>query len=255
MSALLIERAGPVLRLTLNRPERANALDAALVEGLTTAFAEPDDARVIVLTGAGERAFCAGADLQGASPAVAAGAFTDLLAAMDAAPAPIIARVNGAVAGGGLGLVSAADLAIGAEGATFAAPEGRVGLFPFMILPWLLRVARPRTVAEMAFAGRRLDAAEAVAAGFLTAVAPAGVLDARVEAACGAVLQMAPGALAEGRRAFADCRAVDPAELAGRMRARFIARVGTDEAREGLAAFRERRRPAWAPADAGKDMV
>lgn len=242
--SVIHRREGAVLTLTINRPERANALDSATVDALFDAFADPDGARVVVLTGAGERAFCSGADLSGVLPEKTAAGFTRLLAAMDDCPAPIIARVNGAAAGGGVGLLCAADIAIASDTASVATPEGRVGLFPFMILPYLLRVASTRQVAEMAYAGRRLSAAEAVEAGFFNRMTAPDTLDSQVAETARSVAAMGPQAMKAGRQTFlrrvsADC---GPDEA---MAEAFRLLSSGSEAIEGLAARRERRAPSW----------
>jgi len=244
LPSIIRRREGPVLTLIINRPERANALDSAAINALFDAFADPEDARVVVLTGAGEKAFCSGADLSGALPEKTASEFTRLLAAMDDCPAPIIASVNGAAAGGGVGLLCAADIAIASQTASVATPEGRVGLFPFMILPYLLRVASPRRVAEMAYAGRRLAADEALEAGFFTRVASHDSLETHVEETLQAILAMGPQAMKAGRAAFLRRISSDngPDEV---MADAFRALSSSPEAAEGLAARRERRAPDW----------
>lgn len=242
--SVIRRREGLVLTLIINRSERANALNLPTIDALFDAFADPGDARVVVLTGAGERAFCSGADLSGALPGKTAAGFTRLLAAMDDCPAPIIARVNGAAAGGGVGLLCAADIAIASETATVATPEGRVGLFPFMILPYLLRVASTRHVAEMAYAGRRLSASEAVEAGFFTRMTTSDALDGQIDETARAVAAMGPQAMKTGRKAFLRRLSADggPDEA---MAEAFRTLSSGPEAAEGLAARRERREPNW----------
>ena len=237
-------RQDGVLRLTLDRPDRANALDPRTITDLCTAFSDPGDVRMIVLTGAGERVFCSGADLTGDAPGESARQFTALLAAMDACPVPILSRINGAVAGGGVGLVCASDIAIGVDTVSIATPEARVGLFPFMILPFLLRVSGPRIVAEMAFAGRRLCADEAVQAGFLTRCVKREALDDEVGRMCAAILSMGPQALRAGRAVFARHAFGAGARDESLMQS-FLAAWNTEESREGRAAFREKRAPVW----------
>lgn len=243
-SSVVRRRDGTVLTLTINRPDRANALDGPTVDALFHAFADPGDARVVVLTGAGDRAFCSGADLSGSLPEKTAAGFTRLLAAMDECPVPIIARVNGGAAGGGVGLLCAADIAIASDNASVVTPEGRVGLFPFMILPYLLRVASTRRVAEMAYTGRKLSAAEALDAGFFTAVTAAPHLDQQVSEAADAISAMGPQAMRLGRMAFLRRLSADggPDE---HMADLFSKLASGPEALEGLAARRERRAPAW----------
>lgn len=244
LPCVICQQDGAVLTLTINRPERANALDLPTIDTLFDAFANPGDARVVVLTGMGERAFCSGADLSGALPEKTAAGFTRLLASMDECPAPIIARINGAAAGGGVGLLCATDIAIAADTASVATPEGRVGLFPFMILPYLLRVASTRNVAEMAYAGRRLSAAEAVEAGFFTRMTAPAALDAQVEETARAVAAMGPQAMKAGRQAFLRRVSTDNGPDESMAEAFRVLSCGP-EAIEGLAARRERRAPSW----------
>lgn len=241
---VLVSRAKSALWLTINRPARANALCPATVEALHKVFSDPGDSRLIVLTGAGERAFCSGADLTGGAPEATARQFSALLQAMDACRVPIIARVNGVAAGGGVGLICAADIAIGVTTLSIATPEARVGLFPFMILPYLLRVSRMRTVAQMIFAGRKLTADEAVGAGFLTSVVDPPVLNAEVERTSAAIAAMGPQALREGRAAY-QRTALGEAPADERLMQDFIRLWDSEESKEGRAAFREKRAPVW----------
>jgi enoyl-CoA hydratase/carnithine racemase len=228
----------------MNRPTRANALCPATVAALHEAFSDPEGSRLIILTGAGERAFCSGADLSGDSPEATARQFSALLQAMDACPVPIIARVNGAAAGGGVGLICAADIAIGVTTVSIATPEARVGLFPFMILPYLLRVSRVRTVAQMIFAGRKLSAIEAVGAGFLTSAVEPHALDAEVERTSAAIAAMGPQAIRAGRAAYQHT-ALGEAPADECLMQDFIRLWDSEESKEGRAAFREKRAPVW----------
>ena len=241
---VFISRKDGALWLTMNRPSRANALDPATVETLREVFSNPGDARLIVLTGAGERAFCSGADLAGEAAEATARQFSALLQAMDACPAPIIARVNGAAAGGGVGLICAADIAIGVTTLSIATPEARVGLFPFMILPYLLRVSSMRTVAQMVFAGRKLSGVEAAAAGFLTSAVQPDVLDTEVERTIAAIAAMGPQAIRAGRAAY-QRTALGEGLADERLMQDFIRLWDSEESKEGRAAFREKRAPVW----------
>src|SRR5678816_1053599 len=154
--SVLIERRGPALWITLNRPEKRNAIDASVIAGIRRGYAEAqaDPAvRVIVLTGAGERAFCAGADLQpgGAfafDPARPGTDYADLLRTAQAATLPSIARVNGVCMAGGVGLLCMTDLAVAADTCVFGLPEVKVGVFPMQVLSLLQRTVPRRTVAE-----------------------------------------------------------------------------------------------------------
>ncbi|WP_417318304.1 enoyl-CoA hydratase-related protein [Erythrobacter aureus] len=242
--AVLSSYRDHALWLTINRPERANALDDDTVRLLLEAVENPGDARAIVFTGSGEKAFCAGADVTGSSPEEAGEGFSALLQAMEDCPVPIIARVRGAAAGGGVGLICASDFAIGSDEATFATPEGRLGVFAFMILPFLLRVTDARTVAKMVFAAEKLSAAEAAATGLLTKVVDSADLDREVWQTLSAICAMGPQAIRAGRRVFRRCVRGEP-PTREELLTEFIQLWRGDESVEGRAAFREKRAPSW----------
>lgn len=250
---LLVERHGKVLWLTLNRPETHNALNAALVGQLIEAFgkASGDDAlRAVVLTGAGERSFCSGADLKES----AGGMFrsTDgvnpiarVMRAIEACDKPVIARINGTALAGGLGLVAACDLAYAGVHARFALPEVRVGLFPMMVAAKLMTRMAWRRLQEMAYLGESLTAGEAEACGLITRCVPAAELDSALSAVLVSLKKGSPTAIAQGKKAMAAMR-----DLAGEDRLVFaeraIAQLAEEpEAVEGRTAFGEKRPPAW----------
>jgi len=240
----------------INRPERRNALNRAVSDGLIAALdaAEADPAcRAIVLTGSGDRAFCAGADLDrtadgapfAADPAAPGNVIGALLARFERCPLPLVARINGAALAGGLGLVCACDLAVAAESARFGTPEARVGLFPMMILPHLLRVIPERPLLEMCLTGEPIDAQEALRIALVNYVVPVSELDAKVEWLVGRIGETAPTALRMGKDALRSIR--ERGFAAGLDHAqRAIAQLAqTADAREGVAAFLEKRKPKW----------
>ncbi len=253
MSALEIGRDGAVATVTLSRAERRNALDPALLEELTQAFGDlagEDHVRVIVLRGAGP-AFCAGADLDWMAASrdlsweenvADAQRMAAAFEAVDACPKAVVARVHGAAFGGGAGLVACADVAIAAEGTTFAFSEVRLGLIPATISPYVLRAIGPGATRALFTTGRRFDADEARRLGLVHEVASEDVLDARVGEAVDGLLQAGPEAvLACKQLVRAATSALTLDDLPER-----IARARTGaEGREGVAAFLERRSPSW----------
>jgi isohexenylglutaconyl-CoA hydratase len=247
---------GPVATITLNRPEARNALSLAMVEELLRCFAmlREDayrDVRVLVLRAAGET-FCAGGDLRDLSAASGAsedgariGAGLDeLLRAVNEAPQVVVARVQGAAMGGGLGLVCVTDIAIADEGATFGLPEVRLGLAPAVISPYVVqRVGFPRA-RQLMLTGRRFGVAAARDYGLVQEIAPAGLLDAQVDATVTDVLKCAPNALRECKRLLFS--AINGSgTLADRVATLDRLRRG-DEAAEGILAFIQKRSAPWA---------
>lgn len=248
-----LDVAGGVGTICLDSPHNRNALSRRLVADLdrhlTAALADPD-VRVIVLTGTGP-AFCSGADLKeargadGAPPAPRPGGLVPILTTMWEAPKPIVGRINGPVRAGGLGLVAACDIAVAAEGATFALSEVRIGVIPAIVAVVLLPKIGAHRAMELCLTGDPVDARTAATYGLLNAAAPEGRLDEVVGRYVTSLLRGAPGALAGCKRLVRDIPALSMqaafAEMAERS-ARFFA---SDEAREGMAAFAEKRPPRW----------
>jgi len=255
---LSIERAGPVLRLRMNRPQLHNAFDPALIAALTGALeaAGTDPAvRLVVLEGAGA-SFSAGADLQWMRGMAAASeaenredalALARLMRTLDELPRPTIARVHGAAFGGGVGLVACCDIAIGTPAARFGLTETRLGLLPAVISPYVVAAIGTRQARRWFATAGAFDADTALRIGLLHEVVAADALDAAVQAQVELLLRAAPQAtgLAKAlvRRAAA---ATDPAAC-DRDNAELIARLRVSpEGQEGLGAFLEKRTPAWA---------
>jgi methylglutaconyl-CoA hydratase len=246
-----------VATVTLARPEVHNAFDEALIADLTRALKALDAdpaVRVVVLAGQG-RSFCAGADLtwmqrmagyDHAANLADAGALAAMLAALDRSAKPTIARVHGAAYGGGVGLIACCDIAIAAEEATFALSEARLGLIPATIGPYVVAAIGRRAARRYFLTAERFGAAEALAVGLVHAVVPAAGLDARVREIVDQLLAAGPRAQAESKaliRAVAG-RAIDDTVIADTVE--WIAAVrASPEGREGIAAFLERRPPAW----------
>jgi enoyl-CoA hydratase/carnithine racemase len=244
---------GPVATITLQNPARKNAIGPAMVNELLHALADAaEDAavRAVVLTGAGD-AFCAGGDfaqMTGTATADALppkGDYGDLLLAMLHAPKPIVARVNGHAMGGGLGLVAASHFAVAARGAKLGTPEVNVGLFPMMIMAVLQRLVPRRKLLEMMLFGERLDADQAAAIGLLNRAVEAAELDAAVQQITGALVDKSPITLELGLEAFAAQDDLDLETAIPLLRERLGGCLATDDAREGLMAFLQKRKPTW----------
>jgi len=243
-----------ITTLTLDSPANRNALSTPLMrellDGLTAALTDPA-ARVVVLSHTGP-VFCSGADLKETAEARANGRVPaemlgDVLAALWEFPKPVVARVGGPARAGGLGLIAAADLAVCTTEATFAFTEVRLGVIPAVISATVLPRLLPRAAAELYLTGEVFDGSRAAAAGLVTAAVPAGDLDAAVTRYCAALVRGGPLALAGTkqllRRTPAGTVRADLAELSERSAAYFR----SDEGREGVAAFREKRPASWIP--------
>jgi enoyl-CoA hydratase/carnithine racemase len=250
---LLVSIDARVATITLNRPERRNALGARMTNELLYALddaAAADEVRCTVLTGAGS-AFCAGADLAELSGEADAlelppkGGYDELLRVMIRTTKPIIARVNGHALGGGLGLVAASTLAIASTEAKLGAPEVRLGLFPFMIYAALERVMARRHLLELLLCGKRLSAEQAAAVGLLNrAVAPAE-LDAAVKEMTASIAAASSCAVKLGLSAAHEVDGLSLEAKLPLLGQRLLECLATDDAREGLAAFVEKRAPRW----------
>lgn len=246
---------GAVAVITINRPARRNALSWDVVAGLREAVAEAkvDPAvRVVVLTGAGEKAFCAGADLEGMASGErllelhdARGGLADLFLELWALGKPTIARVRGYALAGGFGLALSCDFVIASDDATFGTPEIDVGLWPYMVTVPLVRSMSPKKALELMLTGRRVDADEAGRLGFVNRVVPAGELDAAVDELAATLAAKSPAIVKLGRDSFYDVWDRDAAAALAHLHPLLSLTTMTDDAREGLAAFAEKRQPEW----------
>ena len=249
---LHVRRDGAVVTVTIDRPERRNALHPAAHAELAAvfdAYAADREARVLVLTGAGERAFCVGSDLKERArsgvdemPATGFGGLTERFD-LDQ---PVIAAVNGDAIGGGLELVLACDLAIAARHARFGLPEPRVGLAAHGGLHRLARQVPLKQAMEVALTGRLFSAEEALSHGLLNAVVDAAELTAEVERWTGALLAAAPLALRATKQMVLRGLAHVSVEaaFAGTYPA-YEAMLASEDAREGMRAFIDKRPPVW----------
>jgi enoyl-CoA hydratase/carnithine racemase len=249
------QRDGAIARLTINRPDRRNAMTFAVMQELRNALQDvrsDDDVRVVVITGAGERAFCAGADLgdvadnQSAAQAhEARGVLADVFRDLWGLGKPTIARVRGYALAGGFGLAMACDLVIASDDAQFGTPEINVGLWPYMITVPLLRALSPRVAFELMATGRRVNAAEASQLGIVNRVVPVSELDAVVDALATELASKSPLILRWGRDAFYRALEMDADAALDYLQAMLTVTTLSEDAAEGVAAFAERRAPEW----------
>ncbi len=247
MSALRIEREGPLLRVTLARPERRNAFDAALIHELTFAFGDVGDARAVVLAGEGA-SFSAGADVEWMQASIDltyeqnvedALKLRAMLRAIEQCPAPVIARVHGHALGGGCGLVAAADIAVAAPDAVFAFSEVKLGIIPAVISPFALAKIGPGPARRYFATGERFSAETALRIGLVHEVAED--LDEAVARVVDELLEAGPEAVRNAKRLVLE--RPDGEDTAHRI----AARRTSAEGQEGLRAFLERRKPRWSP--------
>jgi enoyl-CoA hydratase/carnithine racemase len=247
--------ADGVLTLTIDREERRNALSPEVLAGLLTGVRETavtDEVRVVVLCGAGEKAFSAGADLgtmaEGATPLElheGRGALRELLLALRACPRPVVARVQGLALAGGFGLMLGCDLVIASENAAFGTPEVDVGLWPFMIGALIARHVSPKRALDLMLTGRRIDAATALEWGLVSRVVPAGALDATVAEVAGSLAAKSPLVLRLGKAAYYETEEVALAPALAALQAQLSLLTQSKDAVEGITAFFQKRPPEW----------
>jgi enoyl-CoA hydratase/carnithine racemase len=245
--------SGGVLTITLNVPERRNAIGPQMTNELLWALAdarEATDVRAVVITGAG-KAFCAGGDFQQMTSGADAealphkGDYADLLLALRQSDKPVIAKVNGHAMGGGLGIVASATFAIASSDAQLGTPEIQVGLFPMMIMAVLGRLIPRRRLVQMMLLGEKLHADEAARIGLVNESVAHADLDARVHVLVTALLDKSSSTMRLGLRAFAEQDDMDLEAALPMLREKLAECLATDDAREGLTAFLEKRAPKW----------
>jgi methylglutaconyl-CoA hydratase len=260
MPALTITRRSPgVAQVTMSRVDVFNAFDEAMIAELDAAFAAlTDDAevRVIVLAGDGKH-FSAGADLQWMQRASEASQewnlqdarkFAAMLSRIETCPKPTVARVQGAALGGGVGLACACDIALAADNASLSVSEARFGILPAVIGPYVTNAVGKRHAKRLALTTARIAAPEALAIGLVQQVVPLAELDAAVDATVTQLLAGGPNAQREIKQLFARLEVGPITAEVRELTARTISRVrGSDEAKEGFAAFLAKRAPRWTP--------
>jgi enoyl-CoA hydratase/carnithine racemase len=253
MTDIRYEAHGPVRLITIDRPAKMNSLDFdandRLVE-IWRRFDADDEARVAVITGAGDKAFCAGADLgtgkafrfDYAEPRLP---MPELFRAARACDVPIVARVNGTCMAGGMGLLAMCDLAIAADHAVFGLPEVKVGVYPMQVLAVLQHLVPRRALLALCLTGDPIDAHEARAIGLVNRVVPKDGLDAAVDALLATLAERSPTAIRRGRYAHYAIEALSFEESLMFMEGQIGLLAATEDAVEGQLAFREKRRPRW----------
>ncbi len=260
---VLYRRDGAVARVTINRPDKRNAMSGAVISGLRSAVAvarDDPEVRVLVLTGAGEKAFCAGADLAvvsqpaepGALPAPgllgsheARGNLARLFLDLWEMGKPSIARVRGFALAGGFGLALSCDFVVASDDASFGTPELDVGLWPYMITVPLVRSMPPKKALELMLTGRRVGAEEAERIGFVTKVVPVAALDDAVDELAATLSSKPPGVMRLGRDSFYTVWDMTATDALRYLHPMLTVTTMSEEAAEGIAAFAEKRPPRW----------
>jgi enoyl-CoA hydratase/carnithine racemase len=248
------ETSGPVARLTITREERRNAINpevvAALASGLSEAEAD-DSVSVVVLTGAGEKAFCAGGDLGGMADVSRVaqhfirGEVGDLFTQMRSSRLPIVARVNGHALAGGFGLMLACDLVIAATEAEIGTPEVNIGLWPFMISAVIQRDVPRKIALELMLTGRRMGAEEAASWGFINRVVPRAELDDAVQETVEVLASKSPLIVSLGKRSFYGAEDMDFDHALRYLAGMLTVCLESEDTIEGVTAFLEKRSPDW----------
>jgi enoyl-CoA hydratase len=254
--AVRYERNDFVARITIDRPESRNALSAEVMAGLRACFDRARDdaeARVVVLTGAGDRAFSAGGDLGGSGFLAKGfverhhdrGGFADLFRQLNQLGKPVIARVRGYCLAGGFGLALGCDLVVASEDASFGTPEVKRGLMPMMIMATIFRNVGRKKGMELLLTGDRIPAREAERLGLINYAVPAEELDAKVDDLARKVASMSPAVVRLGREAFYTMADMEFDQALSYLQGMLTINVGTEDAVEGVRAFLEKREPQW----------
>ncbi|WPG37791.1 enoyl-CoA hydratase/isomerase family protein [Variovorax sp. EBFNA2] len=245
------EMRGAVMWLTIDREARRNAISAGVLAGLSDALARANrntDVRAVVITGAGTRAFCAGADLQSGSAfkfdhSQPYQGFANLFRQAKQSTVPLIARVNGACMAGGMGLMGMCDMAVASSQAVFGLPEVKVGLFPAQVLSVLGDLLPRRVLSEMCITGEPITAAQALEHGLVNRVSDD--VDESVDWLLGRMLDKSPAAIRRGLYTMKKIEAMAFEESMAFTESQIALFALTEDAAEGQLAFREKRKPQW----------
>jgi enoyl-CoA hydratase/carnithine racemase len=249
---LSVELRGPVLWLTITREERRNAMSHGVLAGMAQAIQSAQsrrDIRAIVVTGAGSKAFCAGADLQSAQAFTTDysephGHLAQLLRVAHASTIPLIARVNGACMAGGMGLMSMCDMAVAATHAVFGLPEVKVGVFPAQVLTVLQHLIPRRLLVEMCITGEPITSAQAQAVHLVNYVDDD--VDTKLQWLLDRMLDKSPAAIRRGMYTLKKAEAMSFEEAMSFTESQIALFTLTEDAKEGQKAFQEKRKPQWA---------
>ena len=245
----MVSHEGGVLRLHMNREAKRNALNGAVLDGMLAALRDPGDARVVLITSEG-KVFCSGADLVQMAPDATGlevhegrGKLREAVLAMQACPLPVVASVQGLCLAGGVGLVLGCDVVLAAEDAAFGLPEVDLGLWPFMVSALLGRHVSPKRAMEMMLSARRVPAAEALEMGLVSRVV--SDLPAETSALAAALAEKPPVAVRLGKAAFHAAMESSLAAGLEAMQAQLSLLNTTQDTKEGVTAFLEKRKPVW----------
>ena len=249
------EVRGEAAWVVIDREERRNALNPEVTAGLLDALqrtGDEDAARVVVLTGAGDKAFCAGGDLGGFEAGASAqeqhrlrGQLGDVFLAMQALPKPVIARVNGHALGGGYGLMLAADIVVAVDGAQIGTPEIDVGLWPHIITAVIQRNVPRKVAFEMMLTGRRIDAAEAARWGIVNRAVARAELDNAVDEYVQTLAAKSPAILALGKQSFYRAQDMAFPDALAFLNSMLTLNLQAEDVAEGVSAFLQKRAPEW----------
>lgn len=243
--------------ITLSREERRNAISPTMMTELLDVFKKYDDdpnVVAMVLTGAGSKVFCAGADFAESMGATTSFLdryegqryFAELFKIIKALKKPLIGRMNGHALGGGLGLACACDIVIAADDCLFGTPEINVALFPYIIMATLVRfTSTPKKLMEMMLTGERVTAKEAQLLGIVNHVVPREQLDAKVDEIAKKIVNKSPAILRLGRRAFYTMRDMEYEKALEYLASMLAINTMAEDVTEGIAAFLEKREPVW----------
>jgi enoyl-CoA hydratase len=248
---------GHVRTVVIDREEARNALNGEVLDGLVAAFdaaRDDDGVRVVVLTGAGEKAFCAGADLAGGlqggdggavAEHEARGMLRELFAAVERLDKPLVGRLNGHALAGGMGVALACDLLVAAADVQLGTPEVKVGLWPFVISALIAEHVGPKRALDLMMTGRRIAAEEAVAWGLVNRVVPRAALDDAVRELADELAGGSPVAMKLGRRSFHEARDMGPHAAMAYLHGMLDLATRTEDVVEGVTAFFQKRPPEW----------
>ncbi len=253
LEQVLVSVDGRVATVTLNRPEQRNPLSATMLRDLATAFRwcqQEPDVRVIVLTGAGDRVFCAGADLASFDGGMtdlerhrSRDLFVDLFTLMASLGKPIVGRINGHALAGGLGLACACDLLVSSDTATFGTPEINVGIWPMMIQAILSRNVPRKVLLEMEMLGDRWTATQLEGFGVVNRVVPHDQLESAVKDITDKLVKKSPVAMRLGRDSFYRQQDMEFGAALAYLHSQFTLVTLTEDSKEGIKAFFEKREP------------
>jgi enoyl-CoA hydratase/carnithine racemase len=251
---VLTERRGPALHVTIDRPDRRNAIDPEVVRGISAALtsaAADASIQVVVLTGSGDKAFCAGGDLGGMTADSQVGQHFlraevgELFKQMRSSRLPIVARVNGHALAGGFGLMLACDLVVAAEHAGMGTPEIDLGLWPFMITAVIQRDLPRKVALDLMLTGKRIMAAEGERWGFVNRVVPAAELDATVDGLVEQLASKSPLIASLGKKSFYRAEDMDFNASLDYLSGMLTVCLESEDTVEGVTAFLQKRPPEW----------